>query len=184
MYIHIQYMYKHVYTVNHPALYLLSTVLSDPSLWQYVFVPVATEYSPQTDHVSNTTVIHGYQPVCLYLWHCCRLILLPPARLYPPSGPSSLSSVSTFSNPSSVTHTLRLDVSRLAIPFPPWSFLFLDSLCLLSQFFSPLSPQSLPVCVCVLFLLVTLFILLHQTWSALTLNIVLIGFPLCSLTLL
>lgn len=160
-YIHLQAL---TYTDIHTCLWLtmqctmyhlLYTVLLDTSLGQYVFVPVATEYYPQTDHLSNPTVIHGCRFVCLCLWHCCRLILLPPARLQPPSGPSSLSSISTFFNPSSMARNLLLYVPvsfpslRLPGHSSVWILSFL-SLFLLSQFFSPPSlcnpTISLPLC--------------------------------------
>lgn len=93
----------HIYSPQ----YTVYRVLSHTSLGQYVFVPVATLYSSLTDHLSNTTVIRRWLFVCLCLWHCCTLILLPPATLQPASGPFSLSSISTFSNPSSMVHNLK-----------------------------------------------------------------------------
>lgn len=51
-----------------------------------------TEYfSPPTDHLSDAALVPGCRIVCLCLWHCRRLILLPPTRLPPPSlwGPPS-----------------------------------------------------------------------------------------------
>lgn len=54
----------------------------------------------------NTTAIQGFCFVCLCLWHRCGVILLPPARLQPPSGPSSLSSIFTVFNASSTPRNL------------------------------------------------------------------------------
>lgn len=59
--------------------------------------------------------------MCLCLWHCCGLILLPPARLQPPSGPLSPPFLSF-----PILH-LRLALSGSASPHLPslflhWSF--------------------------------------------------------------
>lgn len=54
--------------------------LSGTSAGQYVFLPLATEYFPQTDHLSGGTVIHGCCFVCLCPWRRCRLIRLSPAH--------------------------------------------------------------------------------------------------------
>lgn len=101
-------------------------------LRQYVFVPVATEYFPQTDHLSDATVIPGCRFVCLCLWHCCRLILLPPTRLQPPLGPPSPRSISTLFSPFFFLYQF-LAISRgmcllLSIPLPPRSFFWLNSI--------------------------------------------------------
>lgn len=112
------YMSTHSHTMQY-TYNVLYTELSDTSLGLYVFVPMATAYSPQTDHLSNTAAIQGCWFVCLCLWQCCRQILLPPARLQPPSGPSSLSSISTSFNPSPMARNLPLNVPP---PFHPFTF--------------------------------------------------------------
>jgi len=168
-------------------------VLSDTSLGQYVFVPVASEYSRQTDHVSDTAVIHECQLVCLCLWHCCRLILVPPARLQPPSGPLSppfspffpilqlwlANSDWTCPIIFLLGYSSSLLLFFLSLYFAvSFSSIFSSQFCLLHPplprlFVSNLSffffPPSVPM---------------HQTRAALALNIVLIGFPVRSLTLL
>lgn len=52
----------------------------DTSAGQYVFVPAAMEYFPQTDHLSGIAVIHECCFVCLRPWRWCRLIWLSPAH--------------------------------------------------------------------------------------------------------
>lgn len=117
---------------------LLYTVLSDTSLGQYVFVPVGTQYPPQTDHLSNSAVIHGCRFVCLCLWPRCRLIFLPPARLQPPPGPSSLSSIfylfPSFIHGSQSLH--RMCFQLVVIPLSQVLPVFLSPLCFLSPFMS------------------------------------------------
>lgn len=115
----------------HCALYnLLYAVLPDTMLRQYVFVPVATEYFPQTDHLSDATVIPGCRFVCLCLWHCCRLILLPPTRLQPPLGPPSPCSISTLFFPSPISVSCNL-LRNVPSAFNPSA----TSVILLTQFY-------------------------------------------------
>lgn len=115
----------------HCALYnLLYAVLPDTMLRQYVFAPVATEYFPQTDHLSDATVIPGCRFVCLCLWHCCRLILLPPTRLQPPLGLRLHAPFLPFFSPL-LYQFLAISCGMcllLSIPLPPRSFFWLNSI--------------------------------------------------------
>lgn len=72
----------HIYPLTHHPCTIVDAllVLSGTSVGQYVFVPVATEYFPQTDHLSGVTVIHGCCFVCLCPWRWCRLIRLSPSH--------------------------------------------------------------------------------------------------------
>lgn len=74
------------YTLTHPPCSIQCIVCcmqcyQTPPQGKYVFVSVAGKYSPQVDHVLDSTFIHRCPFVCLCLWHRCRLILLPPTRL-------------------------------------------------------------------------------------------------------
>lgn len=79
-------MYTHIYTLTHPSCSIQCIVCcmqcyQTPPRGKYVFVSVAGKYSPQVDHILDSTFIHRCPFVCLCLWHRCRLILLPPTRL-------------------------------------------------------------------------------------------------------
>lgn len=142
---------------------VLYTVLSDTSFGQ--FVPVATDYPPRTDHLSNTTAIYGCRLVCKRPRRRCRMILLPSGEIAAAFRPPSLSSVSTPPDPSTTARNLPLCICLpLPVLLPLCSFIFF------SQSNSP------PRLFAALF-----FVPKHRT---LALNTVLIGFPLCSLTLL
>lgn len=111
-------------TITHiyAPLWTLFLVSSHTSAGQYVFVPAATEYFPQTDRLSGVAVIHGCCFVCLRPWQWCRLIWLSPAHKITTTTIGLPVSTSFNPSPSFYNHLLHAPpiycLSSLAIPVP------------------------------------------------------------------
>lgn len=186
-------MYTHIYTLTHPPCSIQCIVCcmqcyQTPPQGKYVFVSVAGKYSPQVDHVLDSTFIHRCPFVCLCLWHRCRLILLPPTRLRATF--RAVLTILHFHRFQSFIHVSQSLAECISVLFHPLASpviplirfcLFVISFSLSFAFTASLSP---PFCAQVLFLGFPPFVTPDQTLSTLALNMVLIGFPLRSLTLL